>query len=188
MLAVGDHWNDLTVLGTIDRLVQGRYLQMKLVRRQRDGFLAHTFIIGNDRSTVLDPRRHGEGERPRYVRHRPRPTTTRAYATPRKPACKAELSRELGAHHYIDSAATDTGKALTDLDGAQLVVATTTSGPARSVAGHPSGTSKDSQDALRFSVLTGTRAMIETLPLEQAAEAYDRMMSGAARFRMVLTT
>ena len=39
-----------------------------------------------------------------------------------------------------------------------------------------------------FSALTGIRPMIETMPLEQAAKAYDRMMSGDARFRMVLTT
>jgi D-arabinose 1-dehydrogenase-like Zn-dependent alcohol dehydrogenase len=40
---------------------------------------------------------------------------------------------------------------------------------------------------MRFSVQTGVRAMIETMPLERAAEAYERMMSGAARFRMVVT-
>lgn len=61
-------------------------------------------------------------------------------------------------------------------------------GPATDVAGHPSGTSKDSEDALRFSTLTDVRPMIETLPLEQAAEAYEKMMSNDARFRMVLTT
>jgi D-arabinose 1-dehydrogenase-like Zn-dependent alcohol dehydrogenase len=52
----------------------------------------------------------------------------------------------------------------------------------------PSGTAADSADTLRFSVLTGVRPMIETMPLERAMEAYERMMSGAARFRMVLTT
>jgi D-arabinose 1-dehydrogenase-like Zn-dependent alcohol dehydrogenase len=56
------------------------------------------------------------------------------------------------------------------------------------VEGHASGTSMDSQDTLAFSSLTGIRPQIETLPLEQAQEAYDRMMSGDARFRMVLTT
>lgn len=60
-------------------------------------------------------------------------------------------------------------------------------GGQQSVAGHASGTSKDSEDTLDFSVLSGVRAKIETMPLEQAAEAYDRMMSGDARFRMVLT-
>jgi D-arabinose 1-dehydrogenase-like Zn-dependent alcohol dehydrogenase len=61
-------------------------------------------------------------------------------------------------------------------------------GHANSIVGHPSGTSRDSQDALEFSALSGVRPMIETIPLESAAEAYDKMMSGAARFRMVLTT
>jgi D-arabinose 1-dehydrogenase-like Zn-dependent alcohol dehydrogenase len=50
----------------------------------------------------------------------------------------------------------------------------------------PSGTCADSEDAMNFSLLAGVRAMIETVPLERAQEAYDRMMSGAARFRMVL--
>lgn len=58
----------------------------------------------------------------------------------------------------------------------------------RSIAGHASGTSQDSQDTLAFSVLGGVRPMVETRPLERAAEAYERMMSGEARFRMVLTT
>ena len=56
------------------------------------------------------------------------------------------------------------------------------------IEGHASGTSIDSEDTLRFSVLSGVRPMIETLPLERAGEAYDKMMSGDARFRMVLTT
>jgi D-arabinose 1-dehydrogenase-like Zn-dependent alcohol dehydrogenase len=58
----------------------------------------------------------------------------------------------------------------------------------RSVSGWYSGTSIDSQDTLAFSVLTGVRSMNEVLPLEKANEAYDRMMSGNARFRVVLTT
>ena len=58
----------------------------------------------------------------------------------------------------------------------------------RSIMGWPSGTSVDSQDTLSFSVLTGVRAMTQTFPLERAAEAYDFMMSGKARFRAVLTT
>jgi D-arabinose 1-dehydrogenase-like Zn-dependent alcohol dehydrogenase len=57
----------------------------------------------------------------------------------------------------------------------------------RSVKGWYSGTSIDSQDTLAFSVRTGVRAMNETYPLERVAEAYDRMMSGQARFRVVLT-
>lgn len=60
-------------------------------------------------------------------------------------------------------------------------------GGRQSVAGWPSGTSADSEDTLAFSVLTGVRSMNEVYPLERAAEAYDRMMSGRARFRVVLT-
>jgi D-arabinose 1-dehydrogenase-like Zn-dependent alcohol dehydrogenase len=55
------------------------------------------------------------------------------------------------------------------------------------VKGWYSGTSIDSQDTLAFSVLTGVRSMNEVFPLERAAEAYERMMSGKARFRVVLT-
>jgi D-arabinose 1-dehydrogenase-like Zn-dependent alcohol dehydrogenase len=56
-----------------------------------------------------------------------------------------------------------------------------------SIRGWASGTAKDSQDALEFSALTGVRPMIERYPLEKAAEAYDQMISGRARFRVVLT-
>jgi D-arabinose 1-dehydrogenase-like Zn-dependent alcohol dehydrogenase len=56
----------------------------------------------------------------------------------------------------------------------------------RSVAGWPSGTSIDSEDTLRFSAMTGVRPRIETFTLDRAAEAYERMMSGKARFRVVL--
>jgi len=55
------------------------------------------------------------------------------------------------------------------------------------VVGHASGTSKDSEDTLRFSALQDVRPEIETYPLERAAEGYARMMSGDARFRVVLT-
>jgi D-arabinose 1-dehydrogenase-like Zn-dependent alcohol dehydrogenase len=57
----------------------------------------------------------------------------------------------------------------------------------RSIKGWYSGTSIDSQDTLAFSARTGVRSMNETFPLERASEAYDRMMSGKARFRVVLT-
>jgi D-arabinose 1-dehydrogenase-like Zn-dependent alcohol dehydrogenase len=57
----------------------------------------------------------------------------------------------------------------------------------RSIVGWPSGSSIDSQDTLSFSVLTGVRSMNEVFPLERAAEAYEHMMSGKARFRVVLT-
>ena len=55
------------------------------------------------------------------------------------------------------------------------------------VQGHASGTSRDSEDTLAFSALTGVRPRIETVPLAEAPAAYDRMMAGDARFRMVLT-
>ena len=137
-------------------------------------------------------------------------------------ADKEALARQLGAHHYIDSAAQNVAQALTALGGARVVLATAPSAKAmtevidglapngqmivvgastepievtpvqlilgeRSIEGWASGTSIDSEDTLGFSVLSGVRPMIETVPLERAAEAFDRMMSGAARFRMVLT-
>jgi len=57
----------------------------------------------------------------------------------------------------------------------------------RSIQGWWAGTPTDSEDTLHFAELTGVRAMIETYPLEQAGEAYARMMSGKAQFRVVLT-
>jgi D-arabinose 1-dehydrogenase-like Zn-dependent alcohol dehydrogenase len=57
----------------------------------------------------------------------------------------------------------------------------------RSVKGWYSGTSIDSQDVLAFSARQGVKSMNEVYPLERVAEAYDRMMSGKARFRVVLT-
>lgn len=135
---------------------------------------------------------------------------------------KEPLARKLGAHHYIDSKASDVAKELTKLGGAQVILATVTVADAMSatieglkargqlvvvgappepmqtplsplifksaaVQGHASGTSQDSEDTLRFSALTGVRPMIETVPLSDVQAAYDKMMSGAARFRMVLT-
>lgn len=135
---------------------------------------------------------------------------------------KGPLARELGAHHYIDSTASDVAQELTRLGGAQVVLATVTAPDAMTpalgglkprgqlvvvgaspdplqvppfalipgstaVQGHASGTSQDSEDTLRFSVLTGVRPTIETRPLAEAQAAYDKMMSGDARFRMVLT-
>jgi D-arabinose 1-dehydrogenase-like Zn-dependent alcohol dehydrogenase len=57
----------------------------------------------------------------------------------------------------------------------------------RTIQGWASGTPADAEDTLNFAELTGVRPMIETYPLEKAAEAYDRMMSGHAQFRVVLT-
>ncbi|MFE2611548.1 alcohol dehydrogenase [Streptomyces mirabilis] len=137
---------------------------------------------------------------------------------------KADLAKQLGAHHYIDSTAnTDVADALRSLGGAKVILATTDSSDAitatvdglshrgelvvigvspdamgispvqliragRIVRGHPSGTAQDVQDTMAFSALHGIRPMVETVPLDQASEAYQKMLSGAARFRMVLTT
>jgi alcohol dehydrogenase len=133
-----------------------------------------------------------------------------------------ELATSLGAHHYIDSAATDVATELQRLGGARVVLATAASSAAmastidglrhdgqlivlgaapepievspfqliatsRTVHGHPSGTARDVEETLRFAALTGVRPMIEELPLDQVDTAYGRMMSGQARYRMVLT-
>jgi D-arabinose 1-dehydrogenase-like Zn-dependent alcohol dehydrogenase len=63
-----------------------------------------------------------------------------------------------------------------------------TGASAEAILAWPSGISKDSEETMAFSALSQIRPMIETMPLERAPEAYDRMMSGKARFRMVLTT
>ena len=57
----------------------------------------------------------------------------------------------------------------------------------RTIQGWASGTPADEEDTLRFAELSGVRPMIETYPLEKAAEAYARMMSGKAQFRVVIT-
>ncbi len=61
-------------------------------------------------------------------------------------------------------------------------------GRRRSIKGWPSGTAADSADTLRFAVQSGVRPMIEPMPLEDAQAAYDKMMRGDARFRIVLTS
>jgi D-arabinose 1-dehydrogenase-like Zn-dependent alcohol dehydrogenase len=114
----------------------------------------------------------------------------------------AEALMKLGGARIILATATS-GKALAavlgglGIDGKMIVVGAADPlevspllliGGRRSIAGWPSGRSIDSQDTLRFSALTGVRSMNEVFPLERAAEAYDRMMSGNARFRVVLTT
>ncbi|MER5888998.1 alcohol dehydrogenase catalytic domain-containing protein [Streptomyces sp. NPDC001941] len=60
-------------------------------------------------------------------------------------------------------------------------------GSAHVLRGHPSGTSRDVEDTMAFSVLHGIRPMTETMPLSRADEAFRRMLAGEARFRMVLT-
>jgi alcohol dehydrogenase len=57
----------------------------------------------------------------------------------------------------------------------------------RSVLGSITGSPYENEKTLNFSVLTGARPLIETLPLERANEAYQRMHSGEVKFRMVLT-
>jgi alcohol dehydrogenase len=111
--------------------------------------------------------------------------------------------RALGGAQVVVATATDSAAIAAGVDGlgprGQLIVA---GAPAdameisplqlifgsKSVVGHASGTSRDSEQALAFSAFTGVRPMVEAVPLERAAEAYERMLSGAARFRMVLTT
>ncbi|MFF4407585.1 alcohol dehydrogenase [Streptomyces sp. NPDC001262] len=58
----------------------------------------------------------------------------------------------------------------------------------RTVHGHPSGTAQDVEETMAFTALSGVRPMIETMPLEETGAAFERMLSGDARFRMVLTT
>jgi D-arabinose 1-dehydrogenase-like Zn-dependent alcohol dehydrogenase len=107
----------------------------------------------------------------------------------------------LGGAKVILATATS-GKSMTPLigglgvDGTMIVVGASPEpievssyqaiGDRRGVRGWPSGTSADSEDTLRFSVMTGVAAMIETYPLTRAAEAYERMLSGKARFRVVI--
>lgn len=57
----------------------------------------------------------------------------------------------------------------------------------RDIQGWPSGSAMDSEDTLRFSSQSGVRAMIEKYPLDKVNEAFARMMSGKAQFRVVLT-
>jgi 2-desacetyl-2-hydroxyethyl bacteriochlorophyllide A dehydrogenase len=135
---------------------------------------------------------------------------------------KDPLAKKLGAHNYIDTAASEPAAALQALGGANVILATAPDSKAisvlvdglgpdgklvivgagpeplaitplqlilsrRTVRGWPSGTAKDSEDTLQFSLLSAVRPMIERYPLEKAAEAYDQMISGRARFRVVLT-
>jgi D-arabinose 1-dehydrogenase-like Zn-dependent alcohol dehydrogenase len=113
-----------------------------------------------------------------------------------------EVLQKMGGAKVILATA-PSSKAMTDsIDGlgpnGKLVVVGATFDPievtpiqlingSKSIQGWASGTPADAEDTLNFSVLTGVRPMIETYPLEQAAEAYARMMSGKAEFRVVLT-
>ena len=113
----------------------------------------------------------------------------------------AELRKLGGARSYLATATS--GEAMSSVqgglavNGTLLIVGAAPSMQAsplvllsgcRSIKGWYSGTSIDSQDTLAFSVRMGVRSMNEVFPLERASEAYDRMMSGKARFRVVLST
>jgi len=137
-------------------------------------------------------------------------------------ADRAELAKKLGAHHYIDNAATDPAEALQALGGAKVILITASGGTtvtetfkglhpggvsivlgvgpepievsamdlifgSRKLEGALTGDPATGDATLRFSALTGVSAMIETVPLERAADAYAKMMAGQARFRMILT-
>jgi propanol-preferring alcohol dehydrogenase len=134
---------------------------------------------------------------------------------------KAALALELGADHYIDSAAADPGEALQKLGGADAIVATAASGASmspllpglaprgrlivvgiagdplsvstfdltfgsRAVVGSLTGSSIDNEDNLGFCLAKGISSRNEVMPFAEAPAAYARMMSGAARFRVVL--
>jgi NADPH:quinone reductase-like Zn-dependent oxidoreductase len=134
----------------------------------------------------------------------------------------AELAKKLGAHHYIDSKATNAAQALKKLGGASVILATAPSSKSMSeifhglgrngtllvvgadmtpieipgaalisgrkrIQGWASGTPSDSEDTMRFAALTGIRPSFKKIPLEKVAEAYARMTSGHAQFRIVLT-
>jgi alcohol dehydrogenase, propanol-preferring len=135
---------------------------------------------------------------------------------------KRELALKLGATDYIDSSAVDPAKALHELGGARVIVATAASGASmtplidglglrgklivvgaandplevttgslivggRSIEGSLTGTPSENEENIAFALANDVRPIVERVPLEQAADAYTRMLSGAARFRMVLT-
>jgi D-arabinose 1-dehydrogenase-like Zn-dependent alcohol dehydrogenase len=127
-----------------------------------------------------------------------------------------ELAKKLGAHTYIDAVTQDVSRELTALGGAtapdgkamgtligglgvngRLVLIGASAEPfavssfqllmaRKSIEGWPSGTSKDSEDTLRFAAANGVRPMIETFPLDRVADAYEHMISGKVQFRSVL--
>ena len=119
-----------------------------------------------------------------------------------KAANAAEELQKLGGARVILATAPDS-KSMSELVGGlglngTLLVVGAGQGPIeaspiqlivgrRNVQGWPGGIPTDSEDTLRFAEMTGVRPMIEKYPLEKAAEAYARMMSGKAEFRVVLT-
>jgi propanol-preferring alcohol dehydrogenase len=152
-----------------------------------------------------------------YARHMGFEVAAIARGADREP-----LAKQLGAHHFIDSAVTDPGVALQSLGGAKVILATASGGRTvasifkglrpggveivlgvgpepievssrdlifgtRRLEGALTGSPAVGDATLRFSVLTGVAAMIETVPLEEAQTAYAKMLSGKARFRMALS-
>jgi alcohol dehydrogenase len=135
---------------------------------------------------------------------------------------KAATAMQLGAHHYIDSAAQDVAEALQALGGAKVVLATVPSPAAmtaaidgmrtlgelvvigvsqrkievsplqliigqKSMRGQAAGTSREVEETMQFAVQSGVRAITEDAPLEEAQQAFDKMLAGKTRFRGVLT-
>ncbi|MES4891899.1 alcohol dehydrogenase catalytic domain-containing protein [Streptomyces sp. NPDC096012] len=115
----------------------------------------------------------------------------------------AEALQSLGGADVVLATAGDSAAAAATVDGlaprGELVVIGVDTAPlaispaqlispGRVVRGHPSGTSQDVQDTMAFSALHNIRPMTETVPLDDADQAYQRMLAGRARFRMVLTT
>lgn len=118
---------------------------------------------------------------------------------------------QLGAHLYIDTETKYAVARLTSLGGAAAILSTISDaatvsafllgvakdplvvstgaivGGERAVIGSLTGSPHETKRALDFSVLTGARPQIETMPLERASEAFAKMASGEAKFRMVLT-
>ncbi len=136
-------------------------------------------------------------------------------------ADKASFAKELGAHEYLDAAATDAAQRLAEMGGARVILTTAPNAKAISsmvpglgidgtlvivgapfeplqigavdlisrsagVRGWASGDATDSTDALAFAHRAGVRSHNEVFPLDDAAKGYQRMMSGDARFRVVL--
>lgn len=114
----------------------------------------------------------------------------------------AEKLQELGGASVILATAPNSDAISSLVDGlareGQMMVVAATNDPIevtpfqlimgrKNVQGWPSGTPRDSEDTLQFSELTGATPEIETYPLEEANEAYNRMINNEARFRVVLT-
>jgi D-arabinose 1-dehydrogenase-like Zn-dependent alcohol dehydrogenase len=133
---------------------------------------------------------------------------------------KEALARELGAHEYVDTAASTAAEGLQKLGGADVVLCTAPNSAAmadalnglkprgvllvvaaprdpmslptatllsgKRIVGWPSGTSMDSEETMTFSALTGVRPRTETMKLEEAEQAFARVMENKPRFRAVL--